>query len=419
MVTGSAGVIVSFGLPNPTTPILPDVNGLVNFTSTGGTITITGVAGGLGAQSINLDLAGGGGAVDTITVQAATVPGVVSVTPTALGVVTYNGAIVAAHSVPVESRSRALNAYNLEVQLASVVSATPVNTNSCGLSCFNTAQFTIDNTSGMVSLKGGSVNPPITGVTPDAFSGPGTSPVIADASGNITIEGGATFASNTQANPIRTNSLAANKVDLQIQLAGSNASSSTANKFGVAQFDSNYFTVTSGYVTDALASYSFSAYLSANTAAVTGDSTEVLIPFNTDSGTGFDPNSNFNTGTSQYTTPVQGEYEFEMGVRLEAGTGLMAAKTRIVAFLYARDGGGVVYNVAEGGNYTGVAACALPTAPNNDAISVNIATRMRLPAGYTVEGRCQVNGAALNTLIGGLGGATKITYLSGRCVATY
>lgn len=45
-----------FGVPNGTSPILPDANGLINFTSSSGSIAITGSAGGLGAQNINFDV---------------------------------------------------------------------------------------------------------------------------------------------------------------------------------------------------------------------------------------------------------------------------------------------------------------------------------------------------------------------------
>jgi len=81
----------------------------------------------------------------------------------------------------------------------------------------------------------------------DAATPPGTNPVM-PTGGIVTLEGGATFATGTRANPIRTNSLAASTIDFQIQLAGSNASVSTPNNFGVAQFDSTDFTVTGGFV---------------------------------------------------------------------------------------------------------------------------------------------------------------------------
>lgn len=114
-----------------------------------------------------------------------------------------------------------------------------------GVAQFDSTQFTV--TSGFVQLAGG-VTPPTLGFIPDADTAPGTSPVTPNGSGNVILEGGALFNTGTQANPIRTNSLAANTIDFQIQRAGSNAAVLTANNFGVAQFDANQFTVTSGFV---------------------------------------------------------------------------------------------------------------------------------------------------------------------------
>jgi hypothetical protein len=145
----STGPILGIDVPAGASPIFPDAAGLVGFTSTGGTVTISGSNGGLGAQNINFDVTGA-----------------------------------------------------------------------------------------VVSEKFGV----------DASTPPGTNPVT-PTGGLVTIEGGATYPTGTRANPIRTNSLAASTIDLQIQLAGSNAGSSTANNFGVSQYDSNQFGVTSGFVT--------------------------------------------------------------------------------------------------------------------------------------------------------------------------
>lgn len=170
----------------------------------------------------------------------------VAVSPT-LGTIKVLGKVVAnatnAKAVFTEHSGTA-NQENIDVQLSAAIAATDVT--KVGLAAFSNAQFGVD-ANGFVTLKGGTTAPML-GVHPDTFTGPGTDPVIPDGSGNIRLEGGATFATNTQANPIRTNSLAANTIDLQIQLAGSNAAASSANKFGVAQFDSNQFSVTSGFV---------------------------------------------------------------------------------------------------------------------------------------------------------------------------
>lgn len=96
-----------------------------------------------------------------------------------------------------------------------------------------------------VSVIGGSGT--VTGIGVEAFTFPGTNPVLS-VGGVITIEGGVTYATGTRARPIRTNSLAAGTLDLEIQLAGSNAAVSTPLNFGVAQFDFNQFSVVGGFV---------------------------------------------------------------------------------------------------------------------------------------------------------------------------
>jgi len=345
----------------------------------------------------------------------------VAVSPTA-GNINLIGSTVAngTNAIPLYVKSTGGSTETIQLQIAKLVTPTPANTNGCGISCYNTNQFQFDSTSGMVSLKGGTVNPPLTGVIPDASTAPGTNPVVSNSSGNITIEGGATYATGTRNNPIRTNSLSANTLDLEIQLAGSNASSAAANKYGVSQFDSNYYTVTNGYVTDALANDTFFVYLSADTSSQTGDGTQYTIPFDTKTGTGWDANSNFTTGAGAlYTTPVQGEYEFEASVRLQTTSGSMAAHTRLVMWIWATNGSGTDYQVCEFGNFTGAAAARLTDAPNPDGITLTGATRMRLPSGYKVTVRVSVDGVTKNVFVGGLGGTTKVTYFSGRCVSIY
>ena len=151
----------------------------------------------------------------------------------------------ATHAKPLFTINPSANIERFDIQVAAAIAST--NINSTGLAAFSNAQFAVD-ANGFVTLIGGST-PPTLGLTPDAHTAPGTTPVVPNGSGNIILEGGALFNTGTQANPIRTNSLAANTIDFQIQRAGSNAAVSTANNFGVAQFDSNSFTVASGFVT--------------------------------------------------------------------------------------------------------------------------------------------------------------------------
>ncbi len=64
--------LLDIGVPNGTSPIFPDANGLINFTSTLGSITITGSAGGTGAQNINFDIQNYAKSVWTPTINGST-----------------------------------------------------------------------------------------------------------------------------------------------------------------------------------------------------------------------------------------------------------------------------------------------------------------------------------------------------------
>lgn len=65
----------------------------------------------------------------------------------------------------------------------------------------------------------------------------------------INLNSGANFTTGTQANAIAITAPVDNTHGvIAVQLAGSNAGSLTANNFGVSQFDSNMFTVASGFV---------------------------------------------------------------------------------------------------------------------------------------------------------------------------
>jgi hypothetical protein len=96
-----------------------------------------------------VQLNGGGIAVTSFDVQANTAPGTDPVVPTAAGIVTVNGAAVANHSVVLETRSRAANAYNLEVQYAT--SATSTDATKSGVAHFNSSEFSVD-ANGFVSI---------------------------------------------------------------------------------------------------------------------------------------------------------------------------------------------------------------------------------------------------------------------------
>lgn len=198
--------------------------GLSNFNSAQFTVDANGF----------VSLAGGGLAIDSIAVQATTAPGVSPVVPTAAGLITVNGAAVANHSVVLESRSRAANAYNLEVQYATTAAATDAT--KSGVAHFDSAAFTVD-ANGFVQLAGGGLAIDSIGV--DATSGGGTNPVLPTAAGLVTVNG-ARVAAGT--NPIRTVSTAANVYQIQVQTSQALAATD-ATKVGLANFDSSKFTV--------------------------------------------------------------------------------------------------------------------------------------------------------------------------------
>jgi hypothetical protein len=94
-----------------------------------------------------------------------------------------------------------------------------------------------------ISLSGGGTA--IDSINVDAATGPGTDPVVSDGAGQITVTGGQ-IASNSTANVIRTNSLAANTYTIEVQQAGTAAAADTSFN-GVAHFNSAQFSVSNGF----------------------------------------------------------------------------------------------------------------------------------------------------------------------------
>jgi len=85
----------------------------------------------------------------------------------------------------------------------------------------------------------------------DAATAPGTNPVVPTLSGQLTITGAQVAAGTVGANVIRSNSLAASSITLQIQRSTSNATTDST-KNGVAHFNSSDFNVdANGFVSSA------------------------------------------------------------------------------------------------------------------------------------------------------------------------
>jgi hypothetical protein len=116
---------------------------LGNLTSPLGTINI-----GYSNPNITLDLAGGEQAIDSIAVQTGTSP----IVPTIAGLVTINGAVVAAGTNPVRSDGTGANTLAIEVQISQALAA--ADATKIGLSNFDSASFAVAAT-GFVTMAGG------------------------------------------------------------------------------------------------------------------------------------------------------------------------------------------------------------------------------------------------------------------------
>lgn len=152
ITSGGSGPMLMVGVPLGTSPITPDVNGLINFTSTGGTVQITGSAGGTGLQDINFDITGGAVAIEKIQVDVADGTGVNPVVPSG-GIITETGGQVAAGVVGtkvIRTHTSAPNQFAIEIQRSQAVASSTVADN--GVSHFNSNDFTVDS-DGFVSLK--------------------------------------------------------------------------------------------------------------------------------------------------------------------------------------------------------------------------------------------------------------------------
>lgn len=123
----------------------PNASGVINVVGDGTTITI---AGNPGTNTLTASLVGGGLAIDSIALQTGTTPCV----PDGAGLITFNGAVVAAGTNPVRTNGTAANTMALQVQTSQALAATDAT--KIGLSNFNSTYFTCD-ANGFVSTVPG------------------------------------------------------------------------------------------------------------------------------------------------------------------------------------------------------------------------------------------------------------------------
>jgi len=149
MLSGSTGPLLNIVVPLGVSPIQPDNTGTVNFTSSLGTIAITGSSANPNNHTINFDLTGGGLGIDSVALQTGTTP----IGPDGTGQIIFNGSSVAAGTNPVRTNGTGPNTMQLEVQISQAIAAT--NATNIGLAAFNSAHFSVDANGFVSSIAGG------------------------------------------------------------------------------------------------------------------------------------------------------------------------------------------------------------------------------------------------------------------------
>jgi hypothetical protein len=134
-----------------------------------------------------------------------------------------------------------------------------------GIASFDSSMFTVTN--GFVQLSGG--GQAIDQIAIDASTAPGTNPVVPNGSGQISLTGAQVAPGTVGANVLRSNSIAANTITMEIQRSAA-VGAPVLSSNGVCHFDSARFTVAP------------TGFVSLNTSGVgetiTGDSGGALNP---------------------------------------------------------------------------------------------------------------------------------------------
>lgn len=150
------------------------------------------------------------------------------------------GEVIAAAGVPFQSVASG-NTVTYQIQYSSAVAASDAT--AVGVSAFDSAFFSV-NSSGFVTFSGST----FTQLQVDAHTAPGTDPVVPN-TGVITVTGSQVAAGVVGTNVIRTDSLSANTMTIEIQRSSAQAVTTLASN-GVSHFDSAGFGVdANGFVT--------------------------------------------------------------------------------------------------------------------------------------------------------------------------
>lgn len=136
------------GAPN----VVPNASGAVQILGGAG-ISVIGQGPG---NAVTVALSGGGGAIDSINVDFANAPGTDPVIPDGGGLITVSGSTVANATnanAPVATHSRAVNAYNVEVQVAAAITGAPADNFDAGLSSYDDTHFSVTTNGYVTSLS--------------------------------------------------------------------------------------------------------------------------------------------------------------------------------------------------------------------------------------------------------------------------
>lgn len=182
LLGGTVGPILMIDVPLGVSPIVPTASGVITFTSTGGTVAITGSSASPNNNTINFDVTGGLLAVEKFIPDTGTSP----VEGTTITVT--NASILAAGTLANALRSNGTGASTLayQTQYAGSNAGSSLASN-WGVSQYDSNQFSVS--SGFVQLKGGTT-PAILSLSDDTNPNPTPSSVIIPfTNGNIQLQG--------------------------------------------------------------------------------------------------------------------------------------------------------------------------------------------------------------------------------------
>lgn len=159
-VRSNSANTVTFGIQRALTAPTADTtaNGIAHFDSSHFSIDANGF----------VQLAGGGLAVDELTVQAIGGTGVNPVTPSASGNITLGGTAVAPQAIPIRTISNAVN--NIEIEVQRATSSASTNTTAQGICSFSSVDFSVDANAFVTRAQGIRYTPTLVSSSPTNLS---------------------------------------------------------------------------------------------------------------------------------------------------------------------------------------------------------------------------------------------------------